>query len=164
MRIQINHTSYCFESRYSIEEIALIEEINPDALELWDEVTKDLLYTIRPTDSPVCYESCPRFVMEFYVNSILTGHAVCACNFPKEYFEKFNPDEVGTQENVKYLKHCIAKEVGPALDYMNRIEGQIATALDEYYASVLNMESMMDVPVFDSLPDESDDIETGEND
>ena len=56
------------------------------------------------------------------------------------------------------------KERRNMLNRLNRIEGQIATALDEYYASVLNMESMMDVPVFDSLPDVSDDIETGEND
>lgn len=164
MRIQINHTNYCFESRYSVEEIALIEKINPNALELWDEATKDLLYTIRPSDVPAFYESCPRLVMEFHVNSILTGHAVSVCNFPKEYFDKFEPTSVGTQENVKYLKYCIARDVGSALDYMNRIEGQIATALDEYYANVLNMESMMDVPVFDSLSDMSDDIETGEND
>ena len=164
MRIQINHTNYCFESRYSIEDIKLIEKINPSALTLFDDVTGDWLYTISHADVPACYTSCPKYVMEFYIDSIITGHAVCSCNFPKEYFDKFEPSALGTQENIKYLKACIARDVGSALNYMNRIEGQIATALDEYYASVLNMESMMDVPVFDSLPDESDDIETGEND
>lgn len=164
MRIQINHTSYCFESRYSIEDIKLIEKINPSALVLFDNATGDFLYAIGATDSLTVYTDFPKAVMNFYVNSIVTGHAICTCNFPKEYFDNFESYVLGTQENIKYLKHCIAKEVGPALDYMNRIEGQIATALDEYYASVLNMESMMDVPVFDSLPDVSDDIETGEND
>ena len=164
MRIQINHIDYCFESRYSIEEIALIEKINPKALELRGETTGDLLYAIRTTDSPLDFVSCPKFEIGFYINSMLTGHAISTYLFPREYLENFEPTAVGTQENVKYLKTCIAKEVGPVLDYMNRIEGQIATALDEYYASVLNMESMMDVPVFDSLPDESSDIETGEND
>lgn len=164
MRIQINHIDYCFESRYSVEEIALIEKINPEALELWDEATGNLLYAIHTTDTPVDCVYCPQRVIEFYINSMLTGHAIYTCLFPREYLENFDPDTVGTQENIKYLKTCIAKEVGSALDYMNRIEGQLAGALDEYYASVLNMESMMDVPVLDSLPDMSNDIETGEDD
>lgn len=163
MKIQINHNDVIFESQFSLEEMLKVAEYDASALDYIDE-DGDPLFYIDPVDSSDIQESLDRmglgdYGVGFCYDSVITGKAVVFAPLPRKYLEKKDNYAPGSQENLDFLKKCVAEEYGTYLEYMNVIEDQIALALEKIKRNTADSMSKIEVPILDSIPSDDKDYE-----
>lgn len=167
MKIQINHTDIVFESRFSLEDMLKVAEYDASALDYFDE-DGDPLFYIDPIEySGDIHDALNRmglgdYGIGFAYDSVITGKAVVYCDIPRSYFEKRKECALDVQENLDFLKKCVAEEYGTYVEYMNVIEDQIANALDKIKHSTESYVNKIEIPVLDSLPCDDKEYETAE--
>lgn len=163
MKIQINHNDIIFESRFSLEEMLKVAEYDASALDYIDE-DGDPLFYIDPVDSSDIHEIVNRMGLGehgigFAYDSLITDKAVVYCEIPTGYFKNKNKYIPGSQENLDFLKKCVAEEYGTYLEYMNVIEDQIALALEKIKRNTMDSMSKIEVPILDSIPSDDKNYE-----
>lgn len=167
MKIQINHSYISFESRFSFDEMLKVAEYDASALDYIDE-DGDPLFYIDPVDSDDIHETLNRmglgdYGIGFVCDSIITGKAVVFASLPHKYFEGRDNYTPGSQENLDFLKKCVAEEYGTYIKYMNVIEDQIADALDKIAHSTKSCMNRIEVPVLNSIPSDDKNYELAAN-
>ena len=163
MKIQINHNDVIFESRFSLDEMLKVAEYDASALDYIDE-DGDPLFYIDPVDSHDIHEIVNRMGLGehgigFAYDSLITGKAVVYCELPTGYLKNKSNYTPGSQENLDFLKKCVAEEYGTYLEYMNVIEDQIALTLEKIKRNTADSMSKIEVPILDSIPSDDKDYE-----
>lgn len=167
MKIQINHNDISFESRFSFEEMLKVAEYNASALDYINE-DGDPLFYIDPIDSKNIHDIQERLGIGehgigFACDSLITGKAVVYCGIPTGYFKNKDNYIPGSQENLDFLKKCVAEEYGTYIKYMNVIEDQIVDALDKIAHSTESCMNKIEVPVLNSIPSDDKSYELAAN-
>lgn len=168
MKIQINHSDIVLESRFSLDEMLKVADYDPSALDYLDEDGDPLFYIDPIEHSRDIHDVINRMSLGdhgigFAYDSVITGKAVVYCGIPQKYFNEKHKYILGTQENLDFLKKCVAEEYGTYVKYMNVIEDQIADALDKIKHSTKSCVNKIEVPVLNSIPSDDKSYELAAN-